>query len=47
MAEIRSVGDFNLATAEVITSAGLKINIKPNIIQIDIFEDMTRNSIAG
>ena len=47
MAEIRSVGDFNLATAEVITSAGLKINITPNIIQIDIFEDMTRNSIAG
>ena len=47
MAEIRSVGDFNLATAEVITSAGLKINIKPNIIQIDIFEDMTRHSLAG
>ncbi len=47
MAEIRSVGDFNLATAEIITSAGLKINIKPNIAHINLFEDITKNSIAG
>ena len=35
MSEIRAVGDFNLVTAEIITSAGLKINIKShnNIIK--------------
>ena len=37
MSEIRAVGDFNLATAEIITSAGLKINIKSNIAQINLF----------
>ena len=47
MAEIRSVGDFKLATAEIITSAGIKINIKPNIMQINLFEDIRKNSIAG
>ena len=47
MAEIRSVGDFNLATAEIITSAGLKINIKPNISHINLSEDITKNSIIG
>ena len=32
MSEIRAVGDFNLATAEIITSAGLKINIKSTAV---------------
>ena len=47
MTEIRSVGDFNLATAEIITSAGIKINIKSNIAHINLFEDIQKNSLAG
>ena len=31
MSEIRAVGDFNLVSAEIITSAGFKINIKSKI----------------
>ena len=45
--EIRSVGDFNLATAEIITSAGNKINIEQNIIHINLFEDIQKNSLTG
>lgn len=47
MTEIRAVGDFNLATAEIITSAGAKINIESNIVQMDLFEDIESNSLAG
>ena len=48
MSEIRAVGDFNLATAEIITSAGLKINIKTsNIGHINLFEDIQRNAVSG
>ena len=47
MTEIRSVGDFNLATAEIITSAGIKISIKSNIVHINLFEDIQKNSLAG
>jgi hypothetical protein len=46
--EIRSVGDFNLATAEIITSAGNKINIvHSNIVHINLFEDIQKNSLTG
>jgi hypothetical protein len=44
---IRAVGDFQLATATIITSAGVEINIKPNIVQLILFEDCQRNSISG
>ena len=47
MTEIRSVGDFNLATAEIITSAGIIIDIKPNIVHINLFEDIQKNSLSG
>ena len=47
MTELRSVGDFNLATAEIITSSGAKINIESNIVQMDLFEDIESNSLAG
>ena len=47
MSEIRAAGDFNLATAEIITSAGLKINIKSNIGHINLFEDIQRSSVSG
>ena len=47
MSEIRAVGDFNLATAEIITSAGSKLNIKSNIAQINLFEDIQRTSVSG
>ena len=47
MTELRSVGDFNLATAEIITSAGSVINIKSNIAQINLFEDIQKTAITG
>ena len=47
MTELRSVGDFNLATAEIITSAGRVINIKSNIAQINLFEDIQKAALAG
>ena len=47
MAEIRAVGDFNLATAEIITSAGLKLNIQPNIGHINLFEDIQTSAVSG
>ena len=43
MSEIRAVGDFKLATAEIITSAGLKVNIKSNIVHINLFENIQRS----
>ena len=47
MTELRSVGDFNLATAEIITSAGSIINIKSNIAHINLFEDIQKTALAG
>ena len=47
MTELRSVGDFNLATAEIITSAGSVINIKSNIAHINLFEDIQKTALAG
>ncbi len=47
MSEIRSVGDFSLVTAELITSAGATLNIKPNIVHINLYEDILSNSLAG
>ena len=47
MTEIRAAGDFNLASAEILTSSGTLINIKTNISQINIYEDCGRNSISG
>ena len=41
MSEIRAAGDFNLATAEIITSTGAKINIRDaNILGINISPDI-------
>ena len=47
MTEIRSVGDFTLAAATILTSAGNWINIKSNIVHINLFEDISSNSVAG
>ena len=48
MSEIRAAGDFNLATAEIITSTGAKINIKDsNIIGINIIENIRSSSVTG
>ena len=48
MSEIRAAGDFNLATAEIITSTGAKINIKDsNIVGINIIENIRNSSITG
>ena len=47
MTEIRAAGDFNLTSAEILTSSGTLINIKSNISQINIYEDCGRISISG
>ena len=48
MSEIRAAGDFHLATAEIITSTGAKINIKDsNIVGINIIENIRNSSITG
>ena len=48
MSEIRAAGDFNLATAEIITSTGAKINIRDaNIVGINIIENIRNKSITG
>ena len=45
---IVAAGDFTLDVAKlVITSAGIEIDIKANIMQINIVEDIKRNSITG
>ena len=47
MAEIRAAGDFNLATAEIITSAGIVVNIESNIVHINLFEDLNNTALTG
>ena len=46
---IKSVGDFDLATAKIITSNGTVINLKEgsHIVAINLFEDIQRNAISG
>ena len=47
MTEIRAVGDFNLATAEIITSSGtLKLISNQISSQINLFEDIQKNSLS-
>ena len=45
--EIRSVGDFSLAEARIITSSGTEISVKRNIVSLTLFEDCQRNAISG
>jgi len=45
--EIKSVGDFRLAEARIITSSGTEINLKQNIVGLNLFEDCQRNAISG
>jgi hypothetical protein len=44
---IRAVGDFSLAEARIITSSGAEINVKQNIVGLNLFEDCQRNAISG
>ena len=44
---IRAVGDFSLAEARIITSSGTEINVKQNIVGLNLFEDCQRNAISG
>ena len=44
---IVAAGDFTLDVAKLLTSAGIEIDIKANIMQINIVEDIKRNSITG
>lgn len=44
---IAAAGDFTLDVAKLITSAGIEIDVKTNIIQINIIEDVKRHSITG
>jgi len=47
MAGIRSVGDFELSTAKLITSSGMVIDLSSSIINITIFEDTAMTAISG
>ncbi len=47
MAGIKAVGDFQLITAEIITSSGVTLNIKSNVIGLNFYEDCQRNTISG
>ena len=45
--EIRAAGDFTLSEAKLLTSGGLELDIKPNIMQLTFHEDVQRNSVTG
>jgi len=45
--EILEAGDFTLAEARLLTSSGLDIDVKENIMQINFYEDIQKNSITG
>ena len=45
--EILEAGDFTLAEARLLTSSGLDIDVKENIMQINFYEDILKNSITG
>ena len=45
--EIKEVGDFRLAEARIITSSGTEINVKQNIVGLNLFEDCQRNAVSG
>ena len=47
MTEIRAAGDFNLSSAEILTSSGMFIDIKSNISQITFYENIKSNSLSG
>jgi hypothetical protein len=47
MAEIQSVGDFNLVEASLITSNGKTFNLSSSIINITFFEDILQSAITG
>ena len=44
---IKEAGDFFVSEARLLTSSGLDIDIKTNIMQINIYEDIQKNSITG
>ena len=45
--EILEAGDFTLAEARLLTSSGLDIDVKENIMQINFYENIQKNSITG
>ena len=47
--DIKSVGDFHLATAKILTSNGTVLDLKKssNIVAINLHEDVQRNSVLG
>ena len=45
--EIKAAGDFKLATAEIISSTGTKVDITSNIVHINLFENINTNAITG
>jgi len=45
--DIKEVGDFRLSEALIITSAGIEISIKGNIVGLNLFEDCQRSAISG
>ncbi len=47
MAGIQYAGEFTLDTCELITSSGIRVNLLGSVVQVDIFEDIYKNSISG
>ena len=45
--DIKEVGDFRLSEALIITSAGIEISVKGNIVGLSLFEDCQRSTISG
>ena len=47
MSELQYAGEFNLEECTLLTSAGLSADLKDSVYQIDIFEELNKNTISG
>ncbi len=47
MKDVQFAGEYNLETCEILSSAGVGVDISPNIIEINIFESIFKNSLSG
>ena len=47
MRDVQFAGEYNLENCEIISSAGVAVDISPNIVEINIFENIFKNSLSG
>ena len=40
MRDVQFAGEYNLENCEIISSAGVAVDISPNIVEINIFENI-------